>query len=63
MGYFSNDGEAATEDQLPECADCTNKVTCGDERTEFKNIKLCDVCYNRRIEELELEDETENLFI
>ena len=55
MSHFSNDGNAATHDQLMECCDCNNKVTCSDERTEFK-VYLCDECYDRRVEELKSQE-------
>lgn len=59
--YFSNDGNAPRRSELMDCADCDNKVTCEDERTEF-HAYLCEDCFQKRIENLELEDDNQ-LFV
>lgn len=59
--WLSFDGAAPRHSDLLECADCNCQVTTDDERMEFKYAYLCDPCYERRKEDLELEDEMENL--
>jgi len=62
--WNSPDGNAPRFTQLRECVDCSAKVTCHDEREEFDYEYICDLCYERRKEDLKLEDETENpLFV
>lgn len=64
MSFWTNpDGNAPRHNDLLTCVDCNCKVTTFDEREEFKYAYLCDDCYHHRKEDLELEGETENLFI
>jgi len=60
--YNSPDGNAPRHSELMECHDCSNKVTCSDERPEFEHLYLCDQCADKR-EEARVREETENQII
>lgn len=60
--WNSPDGNAPRRSELMDCADCSNKVTCQDEREEFNYAYLCNECYELRKENLELEDDNQ-LFV
>lgn len=60
LDYYSQSNEPNMGSM--ECHDCSNRVTCEDERPEFGYLYLCDRCADRR-EEARVHEEAENQII